>query len=585
MHRDAILLFIVAILAGISTNLVAADRERDLWAIQLLVTSDLPNGNVPLDPHIDFKSIIEESGATGVLDPNSLSVINLTTGQVIPHALSEDFQHGDVGRVEWSVLDPQHKMFEIRYRIANRRPRLRPAKNTPLIGTGDLLRYNAGVPRPITPSYLSRLIDIDGDGQRDLLGCWNYAYRAGEPWDGIICFPRVGQKDRFEFGDFTRLRYRESADAPESKHFRSIYMHADFADFNRDGRIDVIYSPRQGNQLSIYLNDGRRESGGLPVFVAADNIPRPTGSWSPCRAVDLNGDDAIDIVVGNNYLRNTNKLSWPMKMARATQIDAGRDPCFFDIDKDGNLDAVCLVDGPDEEPRNRKVAWKRNLGGDPPQFSSAELLRDISPFWCSYLAAVPDGPRRGLLVQHDVFQRVSFYEQLADENGEPRFRSFGEAKSLSAVLALSDQAWPCLCDWDCDGDHDLLVGGGYGWPRIVINEGTKLRPAYAEAQYILSEGKPIRFLREEILGDEHWHNMGYPFPIFTDWDADGLSDLIFPNETNRIFWYKNLGSKQQPIFGQRQQILCDGYPDSPQSKLASAQLSADKIDAESTFSP
>ena len=40
------------------------------------------------------------------------------------------------------------------------------------------------------------------------------------------------------------------------------------------------------------------------------------------------------------------------------------------------------------------------------------------------------------------------------------------------VLGLGDQAYPCACDWDSDGDLDLLVGGGYGWPRIVINDGT-----------------------------------------------------------------------------------------------------------------
>ena len=53
----------------------------------------------------------------------------------------------------------------------------------------------------------------------------------------------------------------------------------------------------------------------------------------------------------------------------------------------------------------------------------------------------------------------------------------------------------------------------------------------------------------------------YPFPVYVDWDADGLPDLILPNETNRIFWYKNMGTREQPKFGPRRQVICDGYPD------------------------
>ena len=142
-------------------------------------------------------------------------------------------------------------------------------------------------------------------------------------------------------------------------------------------------------------------------------------------------------------------------------------------------------------------------------------------------------------------------------------------------MSLSDQAAPFLCDWDGDGDLDLLVGHGYDWPRIVINDGTNKRPAFREAQLILSEGKPIRLLRDEILGPpDCWHNMGYLFPVFIDWDDDDLPDLMLPNETNRIFWYKNIGTRNKPVFSRRRRVIVEGFPDSAKIRTATAQLVA-----------
>ncbi|NQT16007.1 MAG: VCBS repeat-containing protein, partial [Planctomycetes bacterium] len=555
---------------------VAAESERVSCSVRLTVTSELPYANVPMDPTIDFSELIRQVGAGGVLDPNSIRLIDTHTDQPVPHATTEDFGYGDRGRLEWVIADPTHREYEIRFDVVHERPPLKPQAYTPRIGVGDLLRYNAGAARPVALSYPSRLVDLNGDGLRDLVGTWNYAYRPGWPWDGIVYYPRVGESEAFRFGDLVRVRWTADESSTELRHFSKIYMHADLADFDGDGLLDLVYSPSGGTSIHVYRNTGRRDPGYTPVFVVEGAVSRATSTWRPCRAVDLNSDGAIDVVVGTTYSKNTNPNGWPVRLAEAVELDAGRDPCFYDCDTDGLLDAVCLVDGAADEPRNRRVAWRRNLGGDPPRFAPPETLSDVAAFWSTSVAAVRDGPRRGLLVQHDVYQAVSFYEQVGGDGGRPSFRRFGRAESDSAVVCLSDQAWPCLSDWDDDGDLDLLAGGGYGWPRIVINEGTNERPALAEARPILSEGKPIRLLRDEVLGGEHWHNMGYSYPVYVDWDADGLSDLMLPNETNRIFWYKNVGTREEPSFGPRRQVICDGYPDDAESREKSRSLAADR---------
>ena len=112
-----------------------------------------------------------------------------------------------------------------------------------------------------------------------LVGCWNYAYWPGWPWDGIVCYPRVGDPERFEFGDLTRLRYVTQPDSTDYRHFINIEMWADFADFHGDGLVDIVWCPENTDRLLFYRNTGRRDEGGMPVFVEAGSLARKANQW------------------------------------------------------------------------------------------------------------------------------------------------------------------------------------------------------------------------------------------------------------------------------------------------------------------
>ena len=168
---------------------VVAETGRGDNSVTCTVTSPLPCPKIPLDPAIAV--LIRGGRLPGVLDPGSIHVIDSKTGRSVPHALSEDFAYGDKGRVQWVIEDPTHTEYEIRFRTAVRRPPLSAHNVVPMIGTGDLLRYNAAEPRPFALPYPSRLVDLTGDGRRDLVGCWSYGYAPGQPWGGIFCYPRV----------------------------------------------------------------------------------------------------------------------------------------------------------------------------------------------------------------------------------------------------------------------------------------------------------------------------------------------------------------------------------------------------------
>ncbi|MBT5871935.1 MAG: hypothetical protein HOH43_00840, partial [Candidatus Latescibacteria bacterium] len=145
-------------------------------AVPFTVTSPLPDnlGHIPISSEVDFSSLIASAGLTGVLNPNTIVILDVSSGTPVPHGRTEDFAYSDCGRLEWVIADGAHKEYEIHFSVVAERPPLLPQEYTPMVGVGDLIRYNAGVPRPITLGYSMKLVDITGYGQRDLVGCWNY---------------------------------------------------------------------------------------------------------------------------------------------------------------------------------------------------------------------------------------------------------------------------------------------------------------------------------------------------------------------------------------------------------------------------
>jgi hypothetical protein len=590
-YRLGSCLFVVAWSSGSST--LAAEKV----VLPISIESPLPLGTTPMDIEIDFAKVAKDAGLPGVFDPNSIEVTDVDSGERIAHAISPHIAYGNKARLRWLVTNPTSTKYEVRFSTAEKRPVLQPRDDTPMIGVGDLLRYTGTKPRPIGSSLPTRLIDVNGDGILDLVATDYYTTeplwpeRIPQSWSPFLCYPGVDAKNPNRFGNAVRLRYRDTPDGKD-QFFVGGYMHADVADINGDGLPDLAFAsmeksseasrvPEVFKYIHIYLNSGKKDEGGMPILVYADRIEHPTGKWGPVRIIDLDGDGAVDFTVGSlfsetdpraYFIRNTNPKGWPFKAADAVEIQPGAMATYLDVDGDGIKDSVCVTH--DERFGTRafcsRVAWHKGLGGATPQFGPEQRFDEIDDKLCEFVSALDTPDRKGILVAEGyIGERVQFYELKSTADGKPKFEQ-STIQAINAPIRGGDQPTPCVCDWNNDGKWDIVYGGGFGWVRAFVNEGTNESPSFAEGQHAFTEGKPINLHMNEFFPglDElggYFHDLGYVHPTFVDWDGDQLPDLVLSNVGNRIYWYKNVGTREAPTFGPRQQVICDGYEETPET--------------------
>jgi len=468
--------------AAMADSLKTPDSPAAM-AVTLRITSDLTHPRTPMDPEIDFGSLIRQAKMPGVLNPDSIEVFNLAAGTAEEISLSLSLTDSDKGRVRWIIQDPRHRDYEIRFETSSKKLWPAPKAFYPLIGTGDWLRYNAPAPRPLALPKTETLVDVTGDGMLDLVGAWSqprYSKGLAEalPGDLPVVYPRIGKPEDFLFGE------------------------------------PIVW--RQ--PLEWKLNSSTAE---VDWDVDSDGLPDKVQVVS--RTVEVDG--------------------------KPRQIHGGEAPEF-------------------------PLIWQKKLAEDSSEFGAPTNLLEFRGLVIRHIWPVQESSWRGFMLHLDGGQDIAFYKYAPNPEQNSWFQKIALAQSPAAVMNMGQQSVLEIADWDDDGDWDLLVGTHLGRVRIVINEGTNERPALSAFQDICSEGRPIQIWMSQVFPNcrDYWHDLGYAYPCFADWDGDGLKDLMLPNESNRIFWYKNIGARGKPSFGPRLQLNPAGYEDSPEKRAATGRL-------------
>jgi hypothetical protein len=103
-------------------------------------------------------------------------------------------------------------------------------------------------------------------------------------------------------------------------------------------------------------------------------------------------------------------------------------------------------------------------------------------------------------------------------------------------------------DWNGDGLVDLIIGSARGGIVYYPNVGTKTSPKYSYSKLIFT-------------ADGHPLDVGLTAaPVVTDWDGDGLKDMLVGAQSNRIVFYKNTGTKKDPKLVNQGLVKIDGQP-------------------------
>lgn len=422
----------------------------------------------------------------------------------------------------------------------------------PLCGPYERLRFNS----PGTCDLKVGLwafplpMDYDGDGIDDMV-----VHCPDTPWGGTFFFagtPSGIFKAPVRIGDgrFWNVSSSSIGGKPVVMTAEATFWSFRKNGFRRNADVDTA--------LSRKLNDhrGMWRFGDLDGDGVADRICAERGRIYWERALSHNGP-------GADYAAPRPIVD------EAGEVISDLSPVFdlADLDSDGDLDLL-FIRTPD------RFCWRENVGTrKSARFSKARTLHDttgaeLCVYVCMHVPCGWDLDRDGRIdiLAGDEDGRVLYFRNAGcrDSVGSPAFEPFRPLRQERGDLTQGGLTAPFACDWDGDGDEDLICGDSAGNLSFIENlsgRGVE-RPSWAEPVMLSCEGaggipadhavnNPIRLVAG-LTGSIHGPGeakWGYLSPTVCDWDGDGLMDVVVNSIWGYVYWHRNVGTCSKPRLG------------------------------------
>ncbi len=232
----------------------------------------------------------------------------------------------------------------------------------------------------------------------------------------------------------------------------------------------------------------------------------------------------------------------------------------------GDLDIVCgeFLD---------RLSYFENVGDrEHPRYAEPRFLEDDrGVIHLDLQMIVPvalDWDGDGDLVVGEEDGRVAYVEntgRLVD--GAPRFARPRHFEQEAHEVKFGALVTPFAFDWDGDGDEDLICGNTAGYLGFIENLDSRDPPRWAAPRYLEAGGEVIRIQaggNGSIQGpaEAKW---GYTALSVADWDHDGRPDLVVNSIWGEVLWYRNVGSRHNPVLAEASpiEVRWPGTPPKP----------------------
>lgn len=350
-------------------------------------------------------------------------------------------------------------------------------------------------------------------------------------------------------------------------------------DWNGDGRLDLLVGGYVTGRIFYFENVGV-EADGLPILTARGPLEADGEIFdviwqaSPT-ARDIDSDGLPELVTGSMFmsasggeeapagrpglfmLKNRGTAAAPVLSQVSFPLDGNwqetflLNPKFVDWNADGLQDLIVgantiavlyLNVGTATEPLFRRqepltVGWVPHL---------------VHPDWMGDW----DGDGGLDVLQAHGGGSVSLKSSAAQGN-PPVFEDVAELRTASGagMCKPPDHGDPwaasIACDWDDDGDQDIIVGDVAGYVWYYRNTGTREAPVFDEGMRLqLETGAPLvaGIDPDTPITDFTVLQGNRAVPACADYDGDGLKDLVTGDAVGGVTHFQNVGTAAEPLF-------------------------------------
>lgn len=391
------------------------------------------------------------------------------------------------------------------------------------------------------------LADIDADG--------DYDFFFGNTAGTVTFYENIGSAQQFAFNFVTNF-WQDfliigTAKNSENKHGASSL---EFFDYENDGDLDLLWGDFFSNSLYFLINNGTPFSPEMqllsPVFPFNSDSVNTQGFNMP-RVVDIDGDSDLDLFVSVlydptvkqslMYYENIGNQNSPNYFKVSEDyfytFDVGNNShsAFVDIDSDGDND---LFIGSLNNPLGTIWYFENTGNSSQPQFQL------ITKQFSGITNDLSTTPAFGDLDDDNDFDLIvgrfdgTFELYLNTGNRfNPNLKSQGILRdNNSNVIDVGTSSVPFLFDFDSDNDLDLVCGAFNGKVYYYKNIGTSENFSF---EYVPT------FFQAIDVGDNST-------PEIIDFDGDGVNDLFCGNRNGKIFYFRNTGTNEVPVWQQQQ---------------------------------